>query len=242
MILRVNGRARPAHEAVASVSVSPVYEMTRRIVKVRERWDISGRLIPEHPTSDAKMTAMIADLNSTFMQPNPDLVFYTLDGQETALAIKASQCLAGPYVIDSGLPNQPDDVYSNGMGYRISFECEKLVSGSFGANVLLEFSETLEEGEGGREDTYVGGSVNMPQRQVAFQNKPWTYVQSGRAVGLLAWPFIPPPIFPAAQIKKPVVRKVSPRVLGVVDTEYEISWQYEFAWHQQLFGNPHRLF
>ncbi len=241
MILYINGVPRPANEAVASISYSPVYDATRVITKTIERWDISGRIIPEHPATSAKMTAALQLLNNTFSIPEPDLVFTEIDGSPTALQLLRANCLRGPYVIDSGIPNQADDVYSNGIGYRITFEAERFIGGG-SANPILEFSERLSNGEGGEEHVYVGGAVNYPERQVGFQSKPYTYVQSGRAVGLLAYPAVPPPIWSFAQMRRPAIEKSSPRKIGKVDTEFEISWSYEFAWHQPLFGNPFRLY
>jgi|688.fasta_scaffold04211_24 hypothetical protein len=241
MILYINGVPRPANEAVASITYQPTYDATRVITKTTERWDISGRIIPEHPTSSAKMTAALQLLNQTFSQPEPDLIFTEVDGTPTALELRSVNCLRGPYIIDSGIPNQADDVYRNGMSYRITFEAERFIGG--GSRVpILEFSEQLSSESGGEEHVYVGGAVNFPERQVAFQRKQYVYTQSGRAVGLLAYPFVPPPIWPFAQMKIPRISKMGPRKIGKVDTEYEISWSYEFEWHQPLYGNPHRLY
>lgn len=238
MRLRIGGAIRPLNECVASISYAPTYDVSKRVTKLKERWDISGRIVLQTNASQTAMTAAIERLRADFSQEGADLVFLEDFGSaETALALRAQNCLVGPYIVDSSFPNSAGDIYSNAMSYRIVFEAETLTS--TGTN-LIEFSESVTEIEGGPEEGYVGGAVNYPERQVFMQNKPFRYKQSGSAVGLLARPTWPPPIWPFAMIHRPQITKISPRVLGNIDTEYGIQWEYEFAWHQELFGEPHR--
>lgn len=237
MRLKIGPNILPQNEAVAAITYSPVYDVSRQIAKYRERWDVSGRIVLQSGrATQSIMTAEILKRQSWF-QPNVDLVFLEDESDiPTAMRLLASQCSLGPYLVDSSLPNQADDVYATGQGYRVVYEAE--VPGTGGG--LLEFSESVEEGEGGLEYVYVGGSVNQPERQVGTQNAPYRYVQSGRAVGLFGYPTPPPALWPFALMKKPTIGRSSPKVLGRIDSEYEISWRYEFAWHQELRGLPHR--
>ena len=237
MRLRVGPNTLPQNEAVASITYSPVYDVTKRVAKLRERWDISGRIVLQGTNAtQSQMTAEILRRQRIY-QADLDLVFLEDDTDTpTVMQLLRLNCLLGPYIIDSSLPNQANDVFATGMGYRIVYEAERLGS----SDGLLEFSESLTEGPGGLEYVYAGGSVNFPERQVGTQNTPWQYTQSGRAVGLFGYPAPPPPIWPFALMRKPRIERSSPRVLGRIDTEYEISWTYEFEWHQELRGVPHR--
>jgi len=238
MRLRIGGAVRPLNEAVAQISYKPVYDVTRKVSKMIERWDITGRLILENKSSERLMTAALNTLEANFSQEGVDIAFMEdFANVDTKLALYASRCLVGPYIVDSGFPNAEGDIYGNGMSYRVTYEAERLAGAG---SDLLKFDEELTEIEGGREEGYVGGAVNLPERQIFFQNKAYRYRQSGSATGLLARPFIPPPIWPYAVLKRPEITISTPRVLGNIDTEYEISWSYEFAWHQPLYGVPHR--
>lgn len=241
MRLKVGPYILPQNEAVASISYSPVYDVTRRVIKVRERWDISGRIVLQSGRATQEVMTSEILRRSNIFQGNVESLVFLQDDEDipTAMRLLASQCLLGPYRVDSSLPNEANDVYSTGQGYRVVYEAEKLASGA--GSGLLEFTESIQDGEGGEEHVYVGGAVNLPERQIAFANKPYRYTQSGSAVGLLDYPRIPPPIWPFARMKKVQVNKQSPRVRGAIDTEYPISWSYEFAWHSELRGVPHRL-
>jgi hypothetical protein len=238
MRLRVGSSVRPLNEAVAQVSYKPVYDITRKVSKLIERWDITGRVILQTNASQTAMTAELNNLSNALSQEGADIAFMEdYNNIDTKLALYANQCLVGPYIVDSGFPNAQGDIYSNGMSYRVVYEAERLAG--VGGN-LLQFEEQILEAEGGEEHGYVGGAVNYPERQVFAQHKPFRYRQSGSATGLFAHPTIPPPIWPWAQLKRPEVTYASPKVLGNVDQEFTVSWSYDFAWHDQLYGTPHR--
>lgn len=239
MRLRIGNRTRPNNEAVSAISYTPVFDVGRNMIAVRERWDTSGRVVLQ-TAGQAQMTAALGTLLSDIALSNVDLVYLEDEAStETAMKLLVSDCLQGPTVIDAGLPNQANDVYATGMGYRVIWEALKPY-GQMG-NAIIEFSETVSEDPGGEQYVMVGGTVNLPERQVGTQHKPYTYVQSGSAVGMYARPLPPPPIWPwAAVCLEPKVTLISPRVFGAVDTEFGISWEYRFEWHEKLYGNPHR--
>ncbi len=246
MRLQLGGAIRPNNESVASISYSPVYDITRVVTSMRERWDIAGRIVLQTNASQQQMTAEIEKLKRDFDQGVNNNIVYLEDltNRPTALKINVADCLLGPYVVDSSFPNQNDDVYATGMGYRVVFECVRYVANGSG---LLAFEENFDNTEpGGTEIVWVGGSVNYPEQQIGTQYKAFRYTQSGSATGLFAYPAIPPCLFPFASTRwsngQPLAKitKQSPKVLGRVDTEFQINWEYEMAWHLPLNGTPHR--
>ena len=168
MRLRVGSAIRPLNEAVAQITYKPVYDVSRKVSKMVERWDITGRLILQDNASERLMTAALNKLFSDLSQEYTDLAFMEdYANVDTYLAMYANQCLVGPYIVDSGLPNSAGDIYGNGVSYRVTYEAER--AAGVGSN-LLKFDETLTRLEGGEEHGYVGGAVNLPERQMFCQN------------------------------------------------------------------------
>lgn len=238
MWLRIGSVVRPNNEAVVSPSYSPVYDFTRRVSAMRVRWDITGRLVNYPIATQALTTRELKALEQAILTPNPYLAMLEdATRSETFFVLNPSQCLNGPVLIDYSIPTSDEEVYATGASYRAVFEAiQKTGPGSD----LLEFNEELTEDPGGRTYVMVGGAVNYPERQLATQHKPYKYVQSGSAVGLLNYPNIPPPIWPFAQMSAPRIGLSNPKVRGTVDTEFAITWEYTFEWHTKLFGIPHR--
>ena len=239
MRLRIGSAIRPNNEAVSAITYSPLFDQARRMVGVYERWDTSGRVVLQQGGQPEMHTAL-STLLSDIAQSNVDLAYMEdVRNVDTPMALLTSRCLKGPYVIDAGLPNQADDVYATGMSYRVIWEALK----PFGptGNAILEFHEGVNGDPGGQQNVMVGGTVNYPERQVGMQHKHYTYVQSGSAVGMYGYPLPPPAIWPwAAVCSEPKITLFSPRSIGWTDTEFGISWEYRFEWHEALFGLPHR--
>lgn len=241
MYLKVGGRLRPFNEARAGISYLPRYDARQRAVAVEERWEITGRVVLETVATQTRMTQALRVLESDFNQPNPDLEFIEDDGSTPSFfRLLRSDCIDGPKIVASAFPQDQADIYSTGTSYSITMVGVRPVAGS-GANVVLEFSETWEQISGGRKEGYVGGAINYPERQVFKQHEAYTYVQRGSAVGLYGYIVPPAPLFPFHQTadNRPVY--VSPRVIGKVNTEYELSWIYEFASDTPLVGRPHEI-
>ena len=239
MRLAIGGAIRPLNECVASISYKPIYDVSRIVTAMVERWDISGRIILNPTASQRLMTAALVQLANDFSQEGVDLAFLEdLTNVRTALVLSAADCIQGPYIVDSGIPNQAGDNYATGLAYRVIYEGKRLAGRG---STLLEFDEQVTEDPGGQERVYVGGTVNYAERQIGSQAKTYRYKQSGSAVGLFAYPTPPPAIWPWALVRdEPRVSYASPRVLGYPDQEFKITWEYEFEWHIKLYGRPHR--
>ena len=238
MILRVGNLKRPNNEAVVVPSYQPVYDFTRRVTSMRIRWDISGRVV-NFPTASQMLTsAEVIALSNAFTTENPYLALLGDDGSTpTPFVLDPSRCLQGPYLIDMSFPASEQEVYVTGLAYRAVFEAVQYVG--VGSD-LLEFEEKLSEDPGGATYVYVGGAVNFAERQLATQQKTYKYTQSGSALGLLAYPLRPPPIWPFALMQSPRSELSSPQFKGTIDTHFRTVWEYNFEWHTKLIGVPHR--
>jgi hypothetical protein len=247
MIFAIGGRLRPNNEAVAQITISPVYDVSKKITHYYERWDVTGRIVNYPIATQAITTAALARLKEDLLQTGVNLQFLEdLTRAPTALKLLASNCLTGPYITEFAIPTSPEEVYATGIMYRVLYEA-KCFAANAGSN-LLEFQETVScTRPGGREMVYVGGSVNYPERQLGRQWRTWEYVQAGTALGATAYPLVPPPIWPFALVN-PDGRAnslASPRLLGKspsFDSEFAVSWEYRYEWHTRLNGIPFRRF
>lgn len=238
MILQVGSVRRPNNEAVVVPSYTPIYDYTRRIEAMRIRWEITGRVVNFPVATQAITSSEIATLEAAFRQPTPNCRLLGDQGEATPFVLDPGQLMQGPYLVDYTFPTSEAEVYATGLAYRVSLEGVQNVSQ--GGLDLIEFNEELSEDAGGLTYVYVGGAVNFAERQVAFQKKSWKYTQSGSATGLLAYPKIPPPIWPFALLAAPNITAQDPLFKGKIDTHYRINWEYQFEWPTQLVGNPHR--
>ena len=237
MLLEIDSVLRPNNEAVVTPSYSPIYDFTRRVEAIRVRWEIMGRVV-NFPVATAAITNReVTALYNAFTAPRPRLALLYDDMSPTPFVMDPANCMQGPYLVDFGFPTEESDVYVTGLSYRAVFESVQYVRRN---TDLLEFDEEISEDQGGMTYVYAGGAVNLPERQTAFQNRTFKYVQSGSAVGLLAYPKIPPPIWPFAQMSAPRITTSSPQFKGRTDTHFRINWEYVFEWHAKLIGTPHR--
>jgi hypothetical protein len=239
MILQVGPVTRPNNEAVVVPSYTPIYDYLRRIEAMKIRWEITGRVVNYPVATQAITSTQIRDLEVAFRTTNPRCALLGDDRSPTPYLLDPGQLMQGPYLIDYSFPTSEAEVYATGLAYRVSLEGIQYV-GNGGSNDLISFTEELTETPGGTTFVYVGGAVNYAERQTAFQKQTYKYVQSGSATGLLARPAIPPPIWPFALMSEP--RKVlgGPLNQGRVDTDFTISWEYNFEWHTKLYGVPHK--
>ncbi len=239
MYLRIGTRMRKFNEANASVSYAPVYDNRKQAIYVDETWNITGRLVLQEDASQANMTLAINQLARDLEQPRPDLQFLEDDGYTpSAFRLLAANCLEGPNLISAEFPSGGNDVYATGVAYSAQFQARKAIARN---DAITEFSEQLSNPTGGQVEGYVGGAINLPERQVFKQSEPYTYTQSGRAVGLYGYPIPPLPLWPAWQLRRNKPVYLSPRISFPIPMEFEVQWEYNFGSEFPLIGTPHIL-
>lgn len=239
MYLKIGSVLRNFNEVkTPSISYKPFYDSRRRVAYIEEQWQISGRIVLQTNATQTRMTQALQQLESDWNQIRPSLLFVEDNGVTPShLKLNASECFDGPNIVDASFPGDAADVYATGMLWAVTVSAKRLPAGV--GNPLLEFSESVARVSGGTIIGFVGGAINYPERQIFKQHEPYIYEQSGRAVGLFGYPSPPPALWPGAQLEemKPVL--VSPRVMGSVDSEFEIQWSYRFGNEFPLSGLPH---
>jgi len=240
MYLKIGTTTRPLNENKVTVSYQPKYSLTRLITEVVETWTIQGVIILEgEDATPANMATEINAVNAMMDQVEPDMYVLDDDLELTPWKLLAATCSEGPRVVDFAWTSGEQSIYPVMESYQAIFQATRPIGGG-----LVMFAETLTPEPGGTEFVWVGGAINVPEQQVGTQYKTWRVRQSGTAIGLLGYPTPPPAIWPFA-LTRPAsdgwAQATSPRKLGRVDTEFAISWNYEFEWHQPLFGTPNRI-
>jgi hypothetical protein len=239
MRLRIGSLVRPNNEAVVVPSYSPIYDFTRRVQAMKIRWDITGRVVNYPVATQGLTSGEIRTLEQAFKSNSPYLALLEDESNSpTAFELNPSSLLQGPFLVDYSFPASEKEVFATGVAYRAVFEAVQSISAG---KDLIEFEEEISREPGGVHHVYVGGAVNFPERQTAFKNKVWKYTQSGYAVGLLAHPDAPEPIWPFALMSQPNVTLSGPQFKSTkYDTHYRISWEYRFEYHLPLTGLPNR--
>jgi len=240
MIFQCGGVRRPNNEVVVTVKYVPIYDVSRRVLYIKEIWIGKGRIVlkPEN-VSFVNMTAELQGVMNMLSPFNPSLDMLTDDGLKSVMSLNKFNCFDGPKMMDVSIPNEPNDVYMSGMGY--SFVAEASRSPGDGL-VAFEESTTLTQ-VGGVQYGFVGGAVNMPERQTFYENKTWRYTQSGTATGLFGTPLPPPAIWGYALTNPAFLTgsELSPKMQGDRPHMYSVRWSYEYEWHSRLTGSPHYM-
>ncbi len=118
--------------------------------------------------------------------------------------------------------------WATGVPFRITFECDypKFTDG------LVSYSESITKvGDGGPRRVMLELDNGIPVTQTVSSNTPIQIIQSGTAVGFLAYPTVNDPIFPNA-ILAPEDRAVTPdtpRLARDTYVDWPIRWTYRMT-------------
>jgi hypothetical protein len=192
-------------------------------------------LIPSS-ASQANITTAIRQIELAYSVNGLSWGLYQDDGTITPHALPLGS-ISGVRVMGFDWNKSDGAEYATQRTATITLEAEYP-----GGDNLLIFQETLRFiGNGGARFVWVETANGPPQRQLVNQRTVARAVQSGMAVGLLAEPDFPPPIWP--NIERYDLRemgRVAPRFDGAAFRDWGINWTYQFESGQPLFGEPHR--
>jgi len=240
MFLKVGGEIR----SIAEVKTAPQYKLfyagNRSLYKLGVTITIDGRIVLQDNATQTQMTAEINRLTRALSTPRPDVVLLNDDGvTPSAFAFYANQCIDGPNLQELSFSTSDSSVYSASQPYTATYYAESLVTTG---SQIVEFKEMIDCDPGGEERVMVGGAVNLPERQIGRQYAPWKYTQQGTAVGLFAYPEVPPPLWPGFLVKdEPRVMDESPDTQGPIPMNFRRSWVYQYESPFKLYGAPHFL-
>src|SRR5690606_26261042 len=106
---------------------------------------------------------------------------------------------------------------------------------------IYDHKETLEVRRGGPSYGFLVPNAGAPVKQLLRQQEPWFATQPGKIIGLRGFPSLPNAIWPADQMKPPVVTTENPRKVGRTNAGYilyPLTYRYEFGSADPLTGAP----
>lgn len=203
-------------------------------------WSIEGQI---QGSDTADVVAKFRALEAAYAVWFQDLVFYDASGAATHRLLNDGSTSGVRIIKPPSYPRGDGAQLSTFRDFSIQAQAVYPASGDQG-NVLRSYNETLSFAGGGPERTVVECVNVRPQEQLL---KLWTAAtvrQAGSAVGLFAYPEIPPPLFPGKErIRSDPPgnpQKGSPQKRGGKYVNYPISWSYEFVSGTPLYGDPNR--
>lgn len=250
MFVKYGSFTHPLGEAAVSIDRETLFTEAGTPWAVRERWDIQGVIsnttinragdsIPSGVPAD--LSPKINALELAYSQNNQDIALLLPDGETpTSHRIISAHTLGGVQVVQA--PCYPEGIEAEYVTYRSFTVAVEALRPLSSPTKLLSFTETMTYEGGGPRYGHLEPLVGRPIKQTLKRFTIYRVTQQGHAVGLYAYPPIPKPLWPAAQVRNRRIEKGSPRRRGgsvITDTEFPISWVYEYESAFSLIGGPH---
>ena len=232
MIIRYGGYSHGDGEA--SVSISRFTEENERgqPFSTRHQWVIQGRIIG---TSSSDVAAKCRRLEQAYLNWYQDLEL--LDGSTVIHKLPQSSSWSGVKITQP--PQYPDGSGAQATtfrDYRIVAEADYLVTD---LPALRSFRESITIRPGRPEYAVVELVSGRPQVQLIKERRAWSATQSGEAVGYLAYPSVPAPIWPGVPYEGPEISEQMPSInASGLPWLFPISWSYRFISADPLVGHP----
>lgn len=242
MIITYGSYSHDANENWFQIHARFRHNKLGRPQSIINRWTIWG---VKKAASQAALTTALNSLEAAYSADGYDLYVYLNDGTTaTQHFLLNSGTVDGVRVKDISYPDrdprhgQSGCEYVNRRTYRIILEAEVVDADAY---PLVSWEETvIGIGTGGPIFIQKGALTGPPQRQIIQQQSSFQAIQIGRAVGYLDYPGqIASPIWPNDEhLEKRRITPETPKFGLIRNTEYPISWRYEFESTSQLVGNP----
>jgi hypothetical protein len=194
-------------------------------------------LIPAS-ASQASIRSAIQALEAAYSRQGQDAGLYHDDGSASPHVLDSGSSIGGVRVLSLDYPQGDGGEYATARTATITLEADYPVSG----DVLLSFSESLRfVGTCGPRKVWAQVLNGAPQRQTVNQRTTQTITQSGSAVGWLAEPRLPGPLFPSLEhVDRREVSPGAPTLEGQRFVNWPLSWTYHFESASPLNARPHR--
>lgn len=207
---------------------------------ITDKISLRGTLIPT--ATQAAIRTAIQDLQSAYNLGLSvgDAGLYHDDGTASPYFLSQSASLGGVLVEEMEFPfDGGRGNYATAVDFRITIRAIYPNAGV----AYQDFREEIQVvGTGGPRRVLVESLTGTPQEQILVQRTSVTARQTGFAVGLLAYPPYPPPIFPRVeQLDRRQQNKGSPTNVSGTFIDWPISWSYSFLSPTPLGGTPHRI-
>jgi hypothetical protein len=225
-----------------SISSDQIPNAMNRPAAAEVIWAVRTRI--KNPSGDPRQfPAILNAFERAFSVHGRDIVLEFTDGTPTHHALLTRNCVGGTRV--SKFPTYSTGANGQYINYRdVEFEIRGTVP--LQANGYLSFTEQISIRGGGARWGCREVNIGPGVRQRLRTNTTCFATQSGSAVGYLARPTPPPPIWPSALVDElPDLTLASPVTQGegfsAFQTDYSTNWSYQFASPQRLNGIPHFL-
>lgn len=233
LILKYGTYTHDEGEAEVVITQEKTYAETGQQTGYKAKWSIRGVL---HGTGVSNVTTKLDALALEYNKNGQNLILYQSDGTTaTHHALTSNNTSTGVRITMLKFPVGSGAEYSTFRTYEIEAEAEII-----GTNADFDtWTETISIHGGGPRFVFLQTLIGLPQKQLVAQATPYFATQSGSAVGLLAYPRFPAPMFPAHEhVDQRQQSKVSPQVQPNTPTHFQIDWSYEFESASPLFGVP----
>ena len=173
----------------------------------------------------------MAAIETAFSLPYGDLIIKNDDGSSSVNTILSSATVDGVKPVRLVWDDRPGAQFTTWRSYNAAFEWETRLAG-LASSFLIDFTETVTV-SGGTPKQVVQDPINVAvsaaDEFVTVPKQHYTVTQTGRAVGLTAYPnlaVIAPLLYANPTVN--VVSKITPKKLGAAYAEYGISWNYSW--------------
>lgn len=239
MFLRYGSYQHDTNEAYpAGFTQTVQYSNRGRAQLVRKTMQVEGVIIPS-AASQSNITAALREFESAYargLSLSQTVGFYQDDGTPTPHVLPATGALGGVRILSIDYPRADRAEYATQRTFRVVLQADYRAS----TDDLVSWQETIRIiGDGGPAEVLQLLANGVPQRQTVAQRTPVFAQQTGRAVGYLAYPSFPQPIWPFA-IDRPRIEQVmeAPQLQRSSFVNYGIAWNYPYQSETPLVGRP----
>lgn len=244
MIVKYGGNARADHENWFRFENRFRHNRLGRPQSIINRATIWGVLKAD---SQSALTTAINQLESDFSEDGGDLIVYLSDGTTpTQHFILNSGTIDGVrvksinYLDRDPRHGQSGCEYVNRRTYQIVLEAERFDADA--SQILLWEETVIGIGTGGSVFIQKPALTGPPQRQAIQQFSSYGAIQVGRAIGYTGYPIYATPIWPGDEhVEKRRIELGTPKFGAVRNTEFPVTWRYEFESARILTGGPNLI-
>ena len=202
---------------------------------VRHRWDITILVVG---TGAADIDTKVRTLESAWSVDGRDVLLKLPDGTNSTHTLESSDCVGGTRVVMRSFPRGRGAEGVTHRTVRVAVEGDVAIAVGSLLSQLAAFNESIVTSGGGRRIGHLTVRRGRPHAQTLARHTPFRAVQSGSAVGIYAYPGIPSPIWPSAQVANPQIRRGTPRRRQGSYVDYPVTWSYQFESAYPLSGSP----
>lgn len=204
--------------------------------EVVHTWTVRGRLLGD---TTAQVVAQLALLERAYAAWFRDAVLVDANGLACHALLNAGSTTGVKVVKPPSYPTGEGAELATYRDYTVVLQAAYPVSGR---PVYRSFRESVRLWGGLPNRRMVETLNSAPVEYVSGRRTPYRAAQSGTAVGYFDWPPVPAPLFGAGLLEGPdhPAEFASPEFREGRQTDFAVSWSYQFVSATPLVGRPNR--